>query len=37
MWNLKKDTNEHIYRTETESQTLKTNLQLPNVKNGEER
>ena len=37
MWNLKKDTNELIYTTETDSQTLKTNLQLPNVKDGGER
>ena len=30
MWNLKKmDTNELICRTETDSQTLKTDLQLP--------
>ena len=26
MWNLKNDTNELIYKTETESQTEKTNL-----------
>ena len=30
MWNLKKkDTNELIYRIESDSQTLKTNLWLP--------
>ena len=29
MWNLKYDTNELIYKTETDSQTWKTNLQLP--------
>ena len=29
MWNLKKDTNELIYRTEIDSQTLKTNLWFP--------
>ena len=30
MWNLKKnDTNELIYKTETDSHTLKTNLWLP--------
>ena len=28
MWNLKKDTNEPIYKTETDSQTSKTKLQL---------
>ena len=28
-WNLKKDANEHICRTETDSQTLKTNLWVP--------
>ena len=33
MWNLKKnDTNELFYRTETDSQTLKTNLRLPKGK-----
>ena len=37
MWNLKKDTNELIYKTETDSQTLKRNLQLPNGKDGGER
>ena len=30
MWNLKNDTNEFIYKTE--SQTQKTNLQLPKQK-----
>ena len=29
MWNLKNDTNELIYKTETDSQTQKTNLWLP--------
>ena len=29
MWNLKKDTNELLCRTETDSETLKTNLWLP--------
>ena len=33
MWNLKKyDTNELIYKTETDSQTSKTNLRLPKGK-----
>ena len=33
MWNLKKnDTSERINKTETDSQTLKTNLWLPNWK-----
>ena len=32
MWNLKYDTNELIYKTETESQTQKTNLWLPKEK-----
>ena len=31
MWNLKYNTNEFIYKTETDSQTQKTNLQLPKV------
>ena len=26
MWNLKSSTNEHIYKSETDSQTKKTNL-----------
>ena len=34
MWNLKYDTNELIYETETDSQTLKTNLWLPKGKGG---
>ena len=35
MWNLKKNgTNERIYKTEIESQTLKTNLWLPKGKAG---
>ena len=29
VWNLKYDTNELIYKTETDSQTSKINLQLP--------
>ena len=29
MWNLKYDTNKPIYKTETDSQTKKTNLRLP--------
>ena len=37
MWNPKRDTNELIYKTETDSQTLKTNFQLPNGKDGGER
>ena len=32
MWNLKYDTNELIYKTEINSQTLKTNLRLPKGK-----
>ena len=32
MWNLKNDTNEPIYKTETDSQTQKTNLWLPKGK-----
>ena len=37
MWNLKKkkDSNELIFRTETDSQTLKTNLWLPKGTNRE--
>ena len=35
MWNLKHDTNELIYRPETDSQTQKTNLWLPKRKGGE--
>ena len=33
MWNPKYDKNEHIYKTETDSQ--KTNLQLPKGKKGD--
>ena len=29
MWNLKYDTNEHIYETETDSQIRRTDLWLP--------
>ena len=38
MWNLifKNDTNELIYKTETDSQILKTNLWLPKGKRGGE-
>ena len=36
MWNLKIDTNELIYKTETDSQTEKTNLWLPEGKGGGE-
>ena len=32
MWNLKYDTNEFIYKTETDSQTSRTNFQLPKGK-----
>ena len=32
MWNLKKDANEFIYKTETDSQMQKTNLWLPKGK-----
>ena len=32
MWNLKYDTNELIYKTETDSQTWKTKLWLPKGK-----
>ena len=36
MWNLKKnDTNELIYKTETDSQTLKENVWLPKGKKQE--
>ena len=34
MWNLKYDTNELIYKTETDSWTQKTNLWLPKGKGG---
>ena len=37
LWDLKKDTNELIYKTETELQTQKTNLRLPEGKGGGER
>ena len=36
MWNLKYDTNELIYETETDSQIRKTNWPLPKGKVGEE-
>ena len=32
MWNLKYDTNEAIYKTETDSQTQRTDLWLPRGK-----
>ena len=35
MWNLKNDTNELIYKTETDSQMWKTNLWLQKGKGGE--
>ena len=34
MWNLKNGTNELIYKTETYSQTSKTNIWLPKRKGG---
>ena len=34
MWYLKNNTNESIYKTETDSQTQKTNLWLPKGKGG---
>ena len=34
MWNQKDGTNELIYKTEKDSETLKTNLQLPKRKVG---
>ena len=34
MWNLKNDTNELIYKTETDSQTSGINLWLPKGKGG---
>ena len=37
MWDLKYDTNEPIYKTETDLQTQKTNLHLPNWKGVGER
>ena len=35
-WNLKFDTNEHIYETETDSQTQRTDLWLPRGREGGE-
>ena len=35
MWNLKYSTNEHIYETETDSQTYRTDLRLPKGRRGE--
>ena len=37
MWNLKNDTHELIYKTETDSQTYKTNLWLPTGKGGRDK
>ena len=37
MWNLKYDTNEHIYETETDSQIWRTDLRLPWRSGGRER
>ena len=34
MWNLKNNTNEFIYKTETDSETWKTNLRLPKERGG---
>ena len=34
MWNLKNDTNELIYKRETDSQTQKTNIWLPKGRGG---
>ena len=34
MWNLKNNTNESIYKIETDSQTQKTKLRLPKGKGG---
>ena len=34
MWNLKDDTNEPIYKTETDSQTQRTDLWLPEGRGG---
>ena len=35
IWNLKYNTNKSIYKTEIDSHTQKTNLQLPKAKRGE--
>ena len=35
IWNLKNNTDESVYKTETESQTQKTNSWLPKGKRGE--
>ena len=37
MWNLKYGTNEPIYETETDSQTQRTDLWLPQGEGGKER
>ena len=37
MWNLKKYTNELIYKTEIDTQTQKTNLWLPKRKGGRDK
>ena len=34
MWNLKYDTNQHIYETKTDSQIQRTDLWLPRVREG---
>ena len=34
MWNLKYDTNEHIYKTETDSQMQRMDLWLPRGRGG---
>ena len=34
MWNIKYDTNEHIYKTETDSHTQRTDLWLPRRREG---
>ena len=36
MWNLKYGTNEHIYETETDAQTQRTDLWLPSGERGGE-
>ena len=36
MWNLKHNTNESVYRTETNSEAQKRNLRLPKGKGGKE-
>ena len=36
-WNLKRDTNEFIYKAETDSQTQKTHLRLPKGRWGKDK